>query len=215
MITVANGTNTYNGLSTDTKPLLARNGDLFFEIDTSEYYMFDAESGDWVYVELSSGSGGGGGGKTAGTKIVLTDINWTTGMGVANATAAELRRDLDDGAQLVFALSPDSVDEQRILFYVTQDFGTGLFATASLHNSKEGSIDTYVLSVDLSSEPLETGGSGKEIVYGGKKEPNITPSLMVVPPSTEVEPTPDYAEVTLEVFTVPCTKVFPEETIED
>lgn len=66
MITVANGTNTYNGLSTDTKPLLARNGDLFTEIDTGTNYMFDAESGNWTEVDLG-GSGGGGGGEAFNT----------------------------------------------------------------------------------------------------------------------------------------------------
>lgn len=66
MITVANGTNTYNGLSTDTKPLLARNGDLFTEIDTGTNYMFDAESGNWTEVDL----GGGGVTPTGEIEIV-------------------------------------------------------------------------------------------------------------------------------------------------
>ena len=68
MITVKKNQDTYNGLSTDTKPIYARNGDLFAEIDTGKNYMFDAESGEWTEVEL----GGGGGGITPTGEIEIT-----------------------------------------------------------------------------------------------------------------------------------------------
>lgn len=48
MVTVANLVTEYNGLSTDTKPLEARNGDKFTEMDTGDIYYFDEESGDWI-----------------------------------------------------------------------------------------------------------------------------------------------------------------------
>lgn len=57
MVTVATNNDTYNGLSTDTKPLFARNGDLFIEIDTGKSYMFDAESGEWREIELADVGG--------------------------------------------------------------------------------------------------------------------------------------------------------------
>ncbi|MBR2716433.1 MAG: hypothetical protein IKD79_01690 [Oscillospiraceae bacterium] len=40
----------YYGLSTDTKPTNAGNGALFFEMDTSELYVFDAENALWRQV---------------------------------------------------------------------------------------------------------------------------------------------------------------------
>ena len=44
MITTSNLTTEYRGLSTDTKPTEARNGDLFIEIDTGNLYIFDADA---------------------------------------------------------------------------------------------------------------------------------------------------------------------------
>lgn len=38
----------YFGKSTDTKPIAARNGQCFYEMDTGEIYMFDGETGEWL-----------------------------------------------------------------------------------------------------------------------------------------------------------------------
>lgn len=38
-----------NGLSTDTKPTdNIQNGDEFLEIDTGDFYYYDAENGEWL-----------------------------------------------------------------------------------------------------------------------------------------------------------------------
>lgn len=36
------------GLSTDTKPTTAKNGDVFFEMDTSKAYMYNEASTTWT-----------------------------------------------------------------------------------------------------------------------------------------------------------------------
>ena len=59
MVTANNLTTTYNGLSTDQKPLNGRNGDKFIEINTGKTYLYDEAGSQWT--EVSSGSGGGGG----------------------------------------------------------------------------------------------------------------------------------------------------------
>ena len=41
-------TNEYYGLSTDTKPESPPNASTFYEMDTTELYMYDAESKKWV-----------------------------------------------------------------------------------------------------------------------------------------------------------------------
>lgn len=38
----------YRGLSTDSKPTDAQNGDVFFEMNTSKAYMFNEDAGTWV-----------------------------------------------------------------------------------------------------------------------------------------------------------------------
>lgn len=38
----------YIGKSTDAKPKAARNGQCFYEIDTTDIYMFDGETGEWL-----------------------------------------------------------------------------------------------------------------------------------------------------------------------
>lgn len=48
MVTVANMITEYRGLSTDTKPTDARNGDTFIEIDTGIVFIYDAESQAWL-----------------------------------------------------------------------------------------------------------------------------------------------------------------------
>ena len=60
MVTVDNGTTTYNGLSTDEKPINGRNGDAYIEIDTGKLFMYDAENAEWKELIVSGGSGGGG-----------------------------------------------------------------------------------------------------------------------------------------------------------
>lgn len=41
-------TNEYYGISTDQKPKSPPNASTFYEIDTGELYMYDAESKKWV-----------------------------------------------------------------------------------------------------------------------------------------------------------------------
>lgn len=55
----SNGMRRYAGLSTDTKPSDARNGDSFVEMDTGNVFMFDAENAEW-HKQVSGGGGGGG-----------------------------------------------------------------------------------------------------------------------------------------------------------
>lgn len=48
MITTYGGANTiYKGLSSDTKPVPARNGDRFIEMDTGALLIFDEENTAW------------------------------------------------------------------------------------------------------------------------------------------------------------------------
>ncbi len=37
----------YYGLSTDAKPTEIANGSVFFEMDTSKVYLYDAENAEW------------------------------------------------------------------------------------------------------------------------------------------------------------------------
>lgn len=41
-------TNEYYGLSSDEKPLDAPNASTFYEIDTTEVYMYDATNKQWI-----------------------------------------------------------------------------------------------------------------------------------------------------------------------
>jgi len=52
MITsVDQSTYEFRGLSTDTKPTEnVGNGSLFFEMDTSKWYMFDASANTWMEI---------------------------------------------------------------------------------------------------------------------------------------------------------------------
>jgi hypothetical protein len=38
----------YYGLSTDTKPMDARNASLFYEMDTGKLYLFDEQNKRWL-----------------------------------------------------------------------------------------------------------------------------------------------------------------------
>ena len=58
MVTVDRLADTYNGLSTDTKPTAeVRNGDRFVEMDTGKFYMFDAENEQWIEQVLPTTEG--------------------------------------------------------------------------------------------------------------------------------------------------------------
>ena len=39
--------NVYYGLSTDTKPVNPPNASIFYEIDTVDIYMYDADNSQW------------------------------------------------------------------------------------------------------------------------------------------------------------------------
>jgi hypothetical protein len=62
----------YYGMSTDTKPLSVPNASLFYEIDTSDIYMFDEDGQQWFKQSGESGSSSGpsGGGSSSGILIV-------------------------------------------------------------------------------------------------------------------------------------------------
>lgn len=54
MITMMPGgpVNEYRGLSTDTKPVVhVPNGSTFYEFDTVELYIFDADHSQWIKQE--------------------------------------------------------------------------------------------------------------------------------------------------------------------
>lgn len=52
------GSETFYGLSTDTKPTSCGNGSVFIEIDTCTGYFFDAENGEWYPTVESNNEGG-------------------------------------------------------------------------------------------------------------------------------------------------------------
>ena len=62
----------YYGLSTDQKPLIAKNGSAFLEMDTGDIYLYDAENAQWINFSGQSGPAIEGGisfdGPGAGTK---------------------------------------------------------------------------------------------------------------------------------------------------
>ena len=83
MVTTNGLTDTYYGLSTDTKPTGKqiqnehRNGSKFIEIDTGKTYLYDEENAEWL--EQAS-SGGGGGSSDFGTAtITVTETGDTNG----------------------------------------------------------------------------------------------------------------------------------------
>lgn len=61
MITTSNMTTEYRGLSTDSKPTEARNGDLYIEIDTGSLYIYDEENDEWDEVTSGGSSPPSGG----------------------------------------------------------------------------------------------------------------------------------------------------------
>lgn len=73
-----NGQKQFAGLSTDEKPVNdVRNGDLFIEMDTGVWYLFDADGGTWH--AASSGGSSGGGGETVQTATVTFYNTSTSG----------------------------------------------------------------------------------------------------------------------------------------
>ena len=66
----SNGQKRYAGLSTDVRPLDAKNGDLFIEMDTGTSYLYSQEDDTWY--EVSSGGGGGSTDNKVGSAIVGT-----------------------------------------------------------------------------------------------------------------------------------------------
>lgn len=108
MVTTENLTTNFNGLSSDTKPTTARNGDTFYEMDTSTLYAFDADGGEWLSQE--SGGGGGGGGSTDDSFAKLIDgsiVNAVIPDGVTTIKAYIFR----DCANLESVSIPESVTE--------------------------------------------------------------------------------------------------------
>ena len=56
MVTVDRATTSFMGLSTDTKPTDGnRNGDTFFEMDTSTLYAWNADGGEWLPIGSNRG----------------------------------------------------------------------------------------------------------------------------------------------------------------
>lgn len=66
--------NKYTGLSTDDKPIDIKNGDEFFEIDTSKTYIFDEQSKEWIEIIGAGGSGGGGGVRVLDVSLLPTTV---------------------------------------------------------------------------------------------------------------------------------------------
>lgn len=111
MVTVWDTMNTtYQGLSTDTKPTDARNGDIFAEMDTDSVYIFDEENAEWRECATGSGGSGGGGGGGSSTNFVVTFT-----MGIvddnpfiwADKTAAEVMDAINAGSNVVATMSED------------------------------------------------------------------------------------------------------------
>ena len=74
-----NGQRQYVGLSTDEKPTAAdgvRNGDLFIEMDTGVWYLFNGSTGEWT--SDSSSGGGDSGGDTDITYANVRFLNRST-----------------------------------------------------------------------------------------------------------------------------------------
>lgn len=49
MVKPTNMAEEWTGLSTDTKPATAYQGSIFVEVDTGKVYLYNEESGNWVY----------------------------------------------------------------------------------------------------------------------------------------------------------------------
>lgn len=69
-------TEEYFGLSTDTKPTHADNGDLLMEIDTGKQFRFDEQNGVW-HEQPSGDSGGGGDGGSSDFVLTMTNGSYT------------------------------------------------------------------------------------------------------------------------------------------
>ena len=87
----------YYGLSTDTKPTEARNGDKFTEINTGKTFLYDETGEEWDEQPASGGGGGGGGGSsdlsTATLTITCGDSTAFNSVGIFGAIISE-----DEGA---------------------------------------------------------------------------------------------------------------------
>ena len=86
MVTVDNLTNSYVGLSTDSKPTDARNGSTFIEMDTSKQYAYNDSGSQWVEQESSGGGGGSDSGGGVEKFVITFDISDNS----ANKTFAEV-----------------------------------------------------------------------------------------------------------------------------
>ena len=73
MVTVANLISEYIGLKDDQKPIIARNGDMFLEMDTGKTYLFDEEGATWVEQPASGGGGGSSDVSLATVTVLVTD----------------------------------------------------------------------------------------------------------------------------------------------
>lgn len=66
----------FGGLSTDTKPTTdVPNGSTFYEIDTSDLYMYDLENDTWVKQARGGGGDGGGSPSLKNVEIYVLDFS--------------------------------------------------------------------------------------------------------------------------------------------
>lgn len=71
MVSVLNQQIKYAGLSTDAKPTVGvLNGDLFFEINTGDTYLYDFAGEQWVKQKSSGGGGSDAKSNKVGTGLV-------------------------------------------------------------------------------------------------------------------------------------------------
>lgn len=128
--------NRWVGLSTDSKPTTAHNGDEFIEMDTSKQYMYDEESSDWVEITVS---GGGGGGTSFLTPLLLVPGDYESGDVIDEQTLNEIVEAVFDydkvvalhivdsnyGANLIAFLNSSGTISTDPQFSVTLDYDTG------------------------------------------------------------------------------------------
>lgn len=116
MLTIANATNTYNGLSTDTKPGSVRNGDTFIEMDTNKTYMYDEENAEWR--EILSGSGGGGSSSSNFIFLEKSVDEQTQADILTGYTAGEVWEAVNNGYMVCIRLNFHSIDHTIGFEYV-------------------------------------------------------------------------------------------------
>ena len=175
MVTADNLTTVFNGLSTDTKPTEARNGDKFRELDTGTTYIFDEDGGEWFEMAVTGG-GSGGGGSSSGGGVLYGNVTLQIGGGGERSAKSEAKGETREDEDIYEVdLSFNDIME------AIEDGKTVIFKTVSTEENVELNYNetiTYLEPVVYINYNEELDGSNPEYMvsaysFFGQREQNF------------------------------------------